>query len=179
MDDKRASEIITTPRLSLRPLTNDDAARIAEVAGVWELASMTARIPYPYSEEQAHQWIGGSAPGEFVRGIELQGTLIGCCGFMPIARESEGNHDEQSVEIGYWIGKDYWGRGFATEAATAIVAECKRRGFSHLHAGHFHDNPASARVLIKLGFKHVGHKDWWGEARQCNIRAERYEMIAS
>ncbi len=139
---------------------------------------MTSRIPYPYSPAQAHQWISGENPGEFIRGIELEGELVGVCGFMPLAPDVDDTNDEAelSAEIGYWVGKAYWGQGIATLAANSILDELEKRGATTVKAGHFHDNPASARVLVKLGFQPVGQKNWWCEARQCNVLAIRYEL---
>ncbi len=107
-------------RLKFRELNDGDAARIAELAGDWDIARMTARIPYPYSEPLAHQWLRGIEPGEFVRAVELDGELIGAVGYMPAS--------DGSAEIGYWIGKPWWGQGFATEAAQALVRYCFARG---------------------------------------------------
>jgi RimJ/RimL family protein N-acetyltransferase len=129
---------------------------------------MTARIPYPYSVELADQWIGGLAEGEIVRGIELSGALIGVCGYMP--------DDLGSAEIGYWIGRPWWGQGFATEAAGALVGHCfSAAGFERVTCGHFVDNPASAKVIAKLGFRFVGSDRLWCEARQTDVETLRYE----
>jgi hypothetical protein len=61
---------------------------------------------------------------------------------------------EDGFEMGYWFGRPYWGQGFATEAGTAFVSEAKNLGA--LNAGHFVDNPASGRVLSKVGFAYTG-----------------------
>ena len=155
-------------RLKFRELNDGDAARIAELAGEWDIARMTARIPYPYSEPLAHQWLRGIEPGEFVRAIELGGELIGAVGYMPAS--------DGSAEIGYWIGKPWWGQGFATEAAQALVRYCfARGGFGRLTCCHFVDNPASARVISKLGFRRIGPCTAWCEARGAEIDTVLYE----
>lgn len=161
---------IRTKRLVLRPLSDADAPRIAQLGSDWDVASMTARMPYPYTQEAAHQWIGEIDPGEEVYGIELHGELIGVTGFTPA-------EDGLSAEVGYWLGKDYWGSGYATEAARAVIDHCfSREGFSFLTCGHFADNPASARVIRKLGFAETGSGHWWCEARRLEILAVRYEL---
>jgi ribosomal-protein-alanine N-acetyltransferase len=158
-----------TERLRLRPLTARDTKRIAALAGDWDVASMTARIPYPYSPELAEQWIGGLADGEIVRGIERRANLIGVCGYLP---DSHG-----SAELGYWIGKPWWGHGFATEAARAIVEHCfASAGFERVTCGHFIDNPASGKVIAKLGFQFIGADRLWCEARQSEVETLRYEL---
>ena len=74
--------------------------------------------------------------------------LVGCCG---LSRRPSG-----SVELGYWIARPHWGRGLATEAARALIEIARTLGLRSLEAGHFVDNPASARVLEKLGFVALG-----------------------
>jgi RimJ/RimL family protein N-acetyltransferase len=74
--------------------------------------------------------------------------LIGGCG---IHRDSEG-----ALELGYWIARPYWGLGFATEAARAVMGIARATGLSPLRAGHFADNPASGNVLRKIGFRFTG-----------------------
>lgn len=160
--------LMKTKRLTLRTLGPGDAARIAVLAGVWEVASMTGRIPFPYSEAAAFQWIDELAEGEVVYGIEHQGDLIGVCGFKPIGGGV--------AELGYWIGKSYWGRGFATEAAAALMAH----GFTHAGVKqfvckHLAGNVSSRRVIEKLGFKYTGPATSWCEARQMDMPSETYE----
>lgn len=156
-----------TKRLILRALEPSDAQRIAALAGVWEVASMTGRIPYPYSEVAAQQWVKGFAAGEVVFGIEHERELIGVCGFTP---SGDGN-----AELGYWIGKDYWGQGFATEAADALMrygfTKC---GIKRFVCKHLSDNAASARVIAKLGFKFAGPDTGWCEARQMDMPVLTY-----
>lgn len=163
-----------TKRLTLRPLTSTDAAQISHLAGDLDVARMTARIPHPYSEQQARQWIGESDAGEFVRGIAVRSELIGCCGYLPIEEDAAPQHDDPIAEIGYWLGKPFWGQGFATEAATALIDVCHQHGFKTILAGHFHDNPASGAILKKLGFQQTGQEHRWGEARNKLDLAVRY-----
>lgn len=161
-----------TERLTLRPLMQIDAARVAALAGDWDVARMTTRVPYPYTLVDADHWIRSIGDGEFVRGIELNDELIGACGYVV--------DDSGAAEIGYWIGKPYWGRGFATEASGAIVAHCLgAEGFKRLTCSHFADNPASGRVIRKLGFKLIGSGSGWSDARQCEAPTLRYVQTRS
>lgn len=165
-----ADGVLRTTRLVLRPLVDNDVTRIALLAGDWDVASMTARVPYPYTEADARHWLDGLEPGELVRGIERDGELIGLTGYLPSA-------DRASAEIGYWIGKPYWGHGYATEAARALVAHCfSRQRFERLTCCHFADNDASARVIAKLGFRSTGSCSCWCEARRREAEAVRYEL---
>jgi ribosomal-protein-alanine N-acetyltransferase len=157
-----------TARLRLRAVVDADAPRIAALAGNWEVASMTGRIPYPYSEEAARSWVSGLAEREEVFGIELERELIGICGFT-----IDANGD---AELGYWIGKPSWGRGFATEAANAVMTHgYARSGVRRFVCKHLTGNPASARVIEKLGFRFVGKTTGWCEARSCELPALSYE----
>ena len=155
-------------RLSYRTLDYSDAARITELAGDWDVARMTARIPYPYSLTQAHHWIGSLEDGEFVRVVELDGKLIGAVGYNPNA--------DGSLEIGYWIGRPWWGNGYGTEAAEALMNYCfTELGVARLTCCHFVDNVASARIIKKLGFRLMGPGEAWCEARQAEAETLRYQ----
>ena len=159
-------------RLSYRPLHGRDAGRVAALAGDWDVARMTSRIPHPYSLIDADLWIGSIGDDEFVRGVEHAGDLIGAVGYI--------EHEGEQAEIGYWIGKPYWGHGFATEAARALVEHCfGERKFRKLTCGHFIDNPASARVIAKLGFRRIGGGAQWCEARKAEVGTVRYERWPS
>ena len=79
------------------------------------------------------------------------------------------------AEIGYWIGKPWWGNGYATEAAGTLMKHCFGEvGFRRLTCGHFIDNPASARVIAKLGFRRIGNGAQWCEARKSDVATVRY-----
>lgn len=129
---------------------------------------MTARIPYPYSVKLAEEWITGLQPDECVLGIVYRFRLIGACGYTP---------DGSAADIGYWIGKPWWGRGFATEAAAALIEHCFDLGFERITCGHFVDNPASERVIAKLGFRAIGRERIWCEARGEDVETLRYERL--
>jgi RimJ/RimL family protein N-acetyltransferase len=162
---------ITTERLVLRPLALSDAARIALLAGDFDVASMTGTIPHPYNERMAGEWIGSALEGEegtvFV--IERDGSLIGCVGY----REDGCG----GAELGYWLGKPYWGHGYASEASAAMVAYAfDEGGLDYLTIGHFADNPASARIIAKLGFRPQGEIKRDCVARDATARCLTYRL---
>ena len=139
---------LETERLLLRPFRDADAHEFARLSGDWAVASMTSDIPYPFSAAQALGWLK-PVRGEVRFGIERDGQLIGGVGFY---RRPSG-----VAELGFWLGRPWWGYGYATEAARAVV----RHGFANprlpaFSSAHFADNPASGRVLAKLGFEPVG-----------------------
>ena len=139
---------LETERLTLRPFHRTDAAEFARLAGEWDVASMTSDIPYPFSAAQAMGWLR-PVRGEARFAVELERRLIGGAGYY---RRPSGE-----AELGFWLGRPWWGQGYATEAARAVVrygfANPRLPGFS---SARFDDNPASARVLAKLGFEAVG-----------------------
>ena len=151
---------IRTPRLLLRAPLLSDAARISLLAGDFDVASMTGTLPHPYSEQQAAEWVASVLAGEegVVFVIERSGALIGCTGYRAFG--------EDHAELGYWIGKPYWGMGYATEAARALILHAFEADvFAYLTVGHFSDNPASARIIAKFGFAPQGK-----EMRDCAAR---------
>jgi ribosomal-protein-alanine N-acetyltransferase len=151
-----ATPILTTARLKLRPFTPGDAPLLAARAGAREIVDTTIAIPHPYSESQARDWISriavSAAKGtEFAFAVTCHEELIGAVGLR------DTNREHGVAELGAWIAIDYWGKGYATEAARAVV----RFGFEQLSlnricAHHMVRNPASGRMLTKIGMKHEG-----------------------
>lgn len=159
---------LKTERLVLRPLAQADAERLASLASNWNVAAMLARMPYPYSLDMAEDWIARQAAQradgeEFAYAVTNGEGLVGCCG---VQAHGDGTH-----EIGYWIGEPYWNRGYASEAASAVLGEAAARFDAEtLISGHFWENHASGRVLTKLGFRYTGEESRWCEARQEKVR---------
>ena len=152
-------EPLKTERLTLRPLTLEDAPRVQLLAGAREVALNTLLIPHPYPDGAAEAWIANR--GDEIAFAIDDGELAGVIGLRV-------KRDDDIAEIGYWIGVPYWGRGYATEAAAAVV----RYGFEKLalnkiYAGYFARNEASGKVLRKIGMKREGtlrqHHKKWGE----------------
>jgi len=147
----------------LRAPTLSDAPRLALLAGDSDVASMTGTIPHPYSEAMAAEWIASVLAGEegVVFAVERSGALIGCTGYRAFG--------EDHAELGYWVGKPYWGMGYASEAVRVLILHAfEAGGFAYLTAGHFSDNPASARIIAKFGFTPRGK-----EARDCAARGDK------
>jgi RimJ/RimL family protein N-acetyltransferase len=143
---------LTTARLLLRPFTLGDAPRVRELAGDRAIADTTLSIPHPYEQGVAEQWIA-THQEHFEQGIAVtfavvlaaEPTLIGTVG-LRISRR----HDR--AELGYWIGQPYWGQGYASEAAAAVVDfGFQRQGLNRITAHHFLRNPSSGRVMQKIG----------------------------
>lgn len=146
--------IIATERLLLRMAVEGDASRMAAGLGAWPVARMLGGVPYPYERRDALSWIRYCKRREGMhfaeRVIILPGEgLIGALGLHP--------HETLLPQLGYWIGTPWWGRGYMTEAAQALVdAAFAALPITGLVSGHFEENTASARVLAKLGFTYDG-----------------------
>jgi RimJ/RimL family protein N-acetyltransferase len=142
---------LETERLLLRPLAVDDAPELARLfAGDWEAIKQTGRMPYPPSEPALRHWISLHIPPashSFLIIRRLDRRPLGGIGF-----GGEGD----LAELGYALGRPFWGRGYATEGVRAMMAHAPAVGFRTLEAYSFVDNPASARVLAKAGFVEVG-----------------------
>jgi [ribosomal protein S5]-alanine N-acetyltransferase len=157
---------IETDRLRLRPFRSADAAEFARLAGDWSVASMTSDIPYPFSRRQAFAWLAPMR-GEVRFAIEREGQLIGGAGFY---RRASG-----TAELGFWLGRHWWGHGFATEATRVVLREgLKNPRLPGYSSAHFVDNRASERVLRKLGFQPVGRARIACNARGCEVEAITY-----
>jgi ribosomal-protein-alanine N-acetyltransferase len=150
-----APQELRTPRLLLRSLERRDIPAIVRLAGAREIAATTANIPHPYTEDDARSFLA-HAHDEFRAGssatfaISPDGELCGAVGLVITPAH-------ERAELGYWIGVPYWGQGFATEAASAVMAfgfETLR--LNRIYASHFAGNVASQRVLEKIGMRHEG-----------------------
>ena len=141
-----------TERLLLRPGWREDAAALAEAIGDFAIVSKLSRVPWPYDLSDAEQFLSMDA-GPLPRCLIFARTkgaprLVGGVGL---------HQTDSGVELGYWIARAYWGLGFATEAAQAVVDMADRAlRLPSLTAVHLSDNPASAHVLRKLGFEATG-----------------------
>ncbi len=152
MTSKPTAMPLDTARLHLRPPVEQDADTIIAIAGDWEVARRLARMPHPYTEADLRFFFNHVVPNEPTWAILWRetGRLIGMMGLAPAP-------DGRSAELGYYIARDHWGRGIATEAALAITrVGFETFGYAKLTSGYHTDNPASGRVLAKLGFITVG-----------------------
>jgi RimJ/RimL family protein N-acetyltransferase len=142
-----------TARLTLRPAWPEDAPQLAAAIGHESVTRNLSKVPWPYSlaDAEAHIMRPRQPKDVFCLIFEHKGAhprLIGGIGMGAI---------EGGQEFGYWLTPSAWGRGYATEAGRAVVAAARHTlGLHRLKAGHFVDNPASGRVLTKLGFHPTG-----------------------
>jgi len=167
---------LQTERLILRAFQMDDAPAVNKYVSEKAIAATTLNIPHPYNLEMAEEWIGTHKEafenGQAVRfAITLgdSGNLLGAIGL-----EITAAHER--AEIGYWIGKPHWGKGYCTEAALAVLQYgFDSLGLERIFATHFRKNSASGRVMQKAGMKHEGrlrhHVKKWGEFEDLEMYA--------
>ena len=147
--------VLETTRLTLRGPRLEDAKAVAALANDRRIAENTARIPHPYKLSDAETFIGTANTGEealfliTARDGVNKGTIMGACSFV--------TQDKAVPELGYWLGVEHWGNGYATEALHALI-DYAFGEFDHiaLQAGARVTNPGSRRVLEKCGFQWTG-----------------------
>ncbi|MEO9968274.1 MAG: GNAT family N-acetyltransferase [Hyphomonadaceae bacterium] len=162
-----------TERLGARAPVVADAPRITELMQDKDLPWNLGRAPWPYALSDAEAWVESNAKSrsageEYAFALHhAEHGLIGSTGISQV--------DGDIWEIGYWIGKPYWGQGYVTEAARGLLDWANHEmGINRFVSGHIFDNPASGRVLIKLGFELAGEIQMYVSGRGCEVRSLRY-----
>jgi RimJ/RimL family protein N-acetyltransferase len=174
-----AQQELRTPRLLLRSFNGEDVPAMVRLAGVNDIAATTLNIPHPYSEVDAQNFLA-KANEDFHAGRSISFAISispgrELCG--AVGLNIAGTH--MHAELGYWIGVPFWGKGYATEAAGAVVAfGFQMLGLHRIYAHHFAGNTASQRVLEKIGMRHEGrfrqHIQKWDRF----IDVENYGVLA-
>jgi RimJ/RimL family protein N-acetyltransferase len=170
--DLRELPTLQTRRLILRAFDLHDAPDVQRLAGERAIAATTSTIPHPYPDGVAEAWIAAQ-PELLARAESLvyavtlleDGRLIGAVG---LGLQTEHKH----AELGYWIGRPYWGKGYCTEAAAEVLHFAFETLRVHrVYAVHFASNPASGRVMQKLGMRYEGRR------RQHILKWGRFEDL--
>jgi len=171
---------LRTPRLFLCSLRHSHLDSMLPLISAKEVAATTLRIPHPYTRDDAEKYFASMEPevdkGKMLRMsifVEFSGEYCGSIG-LHIERE------HGRAELGYWIGVPFWGHGYASEAASAIVAYgIQTLGLNRIFATVFAGNTASRRVAEKSGMKYEGcmrqHVNKWGKY----LDVEIYAVLAS
>ena len=167
------SHLLETERLLLRPPRAGDISQFLPLLNDFDVSKNLSRVPHPYTEDDACAFIvsitHAIAQGtDHVFAILLKaGPFIGLCGI----------HPQGGWEFGYWYGKPYWGQGYATEAGGRAVSYAfEELNATRLQAGWFHDNPASGKVLAKLGFRPCGEGERNCVSRGCKVDCHEVEL---
>jgi len=168
-----------TPRLTLRPGWPEDAAALTAAIAHEAVATRLARLPRPHCRAHADGWLATAArPGEhallvFAHDRGPLPVLVGGVGL----HAGDPDNDDPAPQIAYWLTPSAWGRGYATEAAGQMVDVARHAlGLRRLSACHHLDNPASGRVLRKLGFREIGRGARHAAARDVGIESMLYAL---
>ena len=168
---------IRTDRLFLRPTCGSDVDRVFEIQADWDVTRMLSMTPFPPDRQEINAWFADHErqwlAGEAYRfAVTLESRMIGLVDIDAIA-EREGS-------LGYWLDRTAWGNGYAFEAAQAVTRFAfGDLGLDGLRARHAHDNPASGRVLAKLGFTRLDTVRLFSRARGESIEQYRYKLTSS
>lgn len=170
---------LRTERLVLRPFAEGDAPSVHAIVSDREIAATTLTIPHPYPEGMAAEWISWH-PERWEKGAGVVfAATLGEGGELVAAVGLDLDEPHRRGELGYWVARPHWGRGYATEAARAVVGFGFRAlGLHRVQAQHFTRNPQSGAVMRKLGMRHEGclrhHLQKWGEF----VDVEVYGILA-
>jgi len=152
-----STRTITTERLILRPYKISDAERVCELCNNYNIYRSTLTLPYPYPIESALAWISTHEENfkndksyEFAVTDKSTGELFGAIAL-------SNNQKHKNGEIAYWIGEEYWGKGYATEALKAIIDFAfTEKGYHKVWGRFFATNPSSGKVMAKVGMVKEG-----------------------
>lgn len=163
-----------TPRLLLRPGWPEDTDALYHAINDEAIVRNLASAPWPYDRRDAQEFLSRPHDIKTPRWLIYRRTagtpcLIGTCG---LELEPDGK-----IELGYWIGRDHWGLGYATEAGRAALETAKALGHREVLASHFTDNPASGNVLRKLGFRRTGRiAPRFSKGRDASVMAAEFRL---
>lgn len=173
---------LETPGLWLRPFVTADAAEVQRLAGERAIADTTLNIPHPYEDGMAEDWIATHEPA-FVAGELATFAIAGKAGDQLMGAIGLTFYPQFArAELGYWVGKPFWGNGYCTEAALRILRYgFEERELNRVHASYLARNPASGKVLKKIGMREEGvarqHTRKWGvfeDLRSCGLLREEW-----
>ena len=159
---------INTERLTIKRLSALDKAQLIELIGDLRVSEMLSNVPYPYTDEDAQYWMGIVHSSKLNLNIFRDGLLIGGVGLIP--------KGDDCCELGYWLGFEYWGQGYATEACNGLLSYAGAETcFRQFRANVYESNTASSKVLEKVGFKQIGTGEVFSLSKQRNIPCLHYE----
>ena len=159
---------IETDRLTLKKLGNSDKDRLISLIGDSRVSETLSNVPHPYTDEDAEYWLKSVNTSEFKLSIFRNRVLIGGIGLTP--------EDDGYCEFGYWLGFEYWRKGYATEACNALLNYAKTNtSYKNFRANVYKGNTASSKVLEKVGFSQTGEGKVFILSKQEKISCLNYE----
>ncbi len=172
---------VETERLILRTPEERDLPNTKAYLSNWQVARMLARVPHPYKDEVAEDWLNRRL-ANIDRGMPTGFSIIPKDGTSDttIGDVWLGPRDEGIWRLGYWLAEPFWGKGYMSEATSAVLSHgVETWNPETIEAGVYHDNPGSKQILEKLGFRRIGTSNQWCEARQCEVPHLDYILDAT
>ena len=161
---------IKTERLFLKKFSATDKNSLIALIGDSRVSETLSNVPFPYTSEDADYWLDSVKKNELRLSIRLNDALIGGIGLT--------HGDDDYCELGYWLGREYWGRGYATEASNSLLNYVRENtSLRKFRANVYKENIASSKVLQKLGFKQTGEGEVFSLSEQANISCFKYEYV--
>ena len=167
------SILINTERLNLKKIEKKDIKILVNHLNNWNVVQWLVNVPYPYTLNDAEKWLDKSSKEELALNIYLNNNLIG--GITIDKRTSK-----QKPVLGYWLGEQYWGRGYAIEACNSIISYFfSNYSENKLYASHMFQNEKSKKILLSLGFNKVSTGKVFSLSKKIEVEDINYELINS
>ena len=167
------SIIINTERLTLKKIEKKDLKILVNHLNNWNVVQWLVNVPYPYTLIDAEIWLDKSSKEELALNIYLKGILIGG---ITIDKRTSNN----TPVLGYWIGEDYWGKGYAIEACNSLISYFFSNHTGNiLYASHMFKNEKSKKILLNLGFQKVGIGKVFSLSKNKEVEDVNYELVNS
>ena len=164
---------ITTLNLVLKKPDNKDITSLVEELNNLNISKWLVEVPYPYSINDANNWIKKTKEDKFSFNIYVNNKLIGG---VSISKKL----GDTKWELGYWIGEKYWGNKYAKEACESLIKYFFTNTYNNIiYASHMKDNIKSKKIILSLGFKEIGYGSKYSLSRQEDIEDINYQLIKS
>ena len=167
------SIIINTERLTLKKIEKKDLKILVNHLNNWNVVKWLVNVPYPYTLIDAEKWLDKSSKEELALNIYLKSILIGG---ITIDKRTTNN----SPVLGYWIGEEYWGKGYAIEACNSLISFFfSNHSGNKLYASHMLKNEKSKKILLNLGFHKVSKGKVFSLSKNTEVEDVNYELVNS
>ena len=164
---------INTERLNLKKIENKDLHVLVNQLNNWNVVKWLVNVPYPYTFNDAEKWLEKSSKEELALNIYLKSILIGG---ITIDKRTTNN----SPVLGYWIGEEYWGNGYALEACNSLISYFfSNHSGNILYASHMLTNEKSKKILLNLGFQNVSKGKVFSLSKNKEVEDVNYELVNS
>ena len=167
------SIIINTKRLTLKKIEQKDLKILVNHLNNWNVVKWLVNVPYPYTLIDAETWLEKSSKEELALNIFLKNNLIGG---ITIDKRTANN----APVLGYWLGEDYWGKGYAIEACNSLISYFfLNHSGNILYASHMLKNEKSKKILLNLGFQKLSEGNVFSLSKNKEVEDVNYELVNS